>query len=434
VYNTLEYQLMHEMTIPFQGCFVPGKNRKDYFIIMAKRLKKRNNNLFSRYRILIIVGAVCVMLIAISAITLLSRSNFPETPDDDIIMQTPEPTPESTPSPVTTPDVVPEQTPESPAESTPTPARDPVNPLTGLPMDEEVARRRPIIISVSNERAAQPMNGVSGANIVYEMPVEGNITRMLFIYQDPADIIKVGSIRSARHYTVQIVESYDGILFASGGSEPAWHESRDRGVPFLNESTRIQTRDLNRVPGQRVGNLHSLTTTTPLTERNLPAYSESRGFRLMHEDDYELGLVFVDDGTPQNGSNAVDIEIKFGNAKSSFLTYDEATKTYGFSQFGRDVRDANNDTQAAFTNIIVIKTSITALGGQYGVAGRREMITTGSGEGFFINGGKYIEIEWNRATKSDPFSYTHKDGSVLALGTGRTYIGIVSMSGDMIPG
>jgi len=257
---------------------------------------------------------------------------------------------------------------------------------------------------------------------------------MLFLYQDPDSIIKAGSIRSARHYTVQITESYDGILFASGGSEPAWHESRDRNVPFLNESTRVQTRDLNRVPGRRVGNLHSLVTTTPLTERNLPGYSESRNFRLMHEDDYNSGLVFVDDGTPQNGAVAAEIEIKFGNTKSSSFTYNEATKTYSFRQFGSNVIDPNDNSHAAFTNILVVKTSITALQGQYGVAGRRDMITTGSGEGYFINGGRYIEINWHRATKSDPFSYTHKDGTVLELGKGRTYIGIVSMSGDMVPG
>ena len=401
---------------------------------MSSKEPKTKNKLFSRYGTLVLVGGVCVLLIAISAVGLLSRGNAQEEPDDGITMHTPEPTPN--PESPSTPDDTPDDTPEPIPEPTPDPVlpHDPVNPLTGLPMDAELTRRRPMVISVSNERAAQPMNGISGADIVYEMPFEGNVTRMLFLYQDIAGIIKVGSIRSARHYTVHLAESYDGILIISGGVTGV-AEARARGAPFLDESTRVQTRDLNRVPGRRVGNLHSLVTTTALLERNLPDYSERRGFRLMHEDDYNLGLVFIDDATPQNGDSVVDFEIKFGNAKSSFFSYDEANKTYGLSQFGSAVRDANDDSQAAFTNILILKTSISLIRqGPYAGAGRVDIVTTGSGEGYFINGGKYIEIDWHRATNSDPFNYTLKDGTALELGTGRTYIGIVSTRGGMEPG
>jgi hypothetical protein len=92
-------------------------------------------------------------------------------------------------------------------------------------------------------------------------------------------------------------------------------------------------------------------------------------------------------------------------------------------QFNRDFIDVNNDTRPAFTNIIVMKTSISGIPGDG--SGRQNVVTVGSGEGYYINGGRYIEIEWSRADKAAPFIYTHKNGSPLELGIGKTYIGII---------
>jgi hypothetical protein len=87
--------------------------------------------------------------------------------------------------------------------------------------------------------------------------------------------------------------------------------------------------------------------------------------------------------------------------------------------------DANDSSQISFTNLIIIRTRVSALQGTFGVAGRRDMPTTGTGEGYFVHGGQIIEIEWHRPDYSDQFSYTLKDGTELILGRGKTYIGII---------
>ena len=51
---------------------------------------------------------------------------------------------------------------------------------------------------------------------------------------------------------------------------------------------------------------------------------------------------------------------------------------------------------------------------------------TGSGEGQFFCGGKCVDIQWNKADRSTPFSYTLADGTPLSLGQGKTYVCIIS--------
>ena len=86
----------------------------------------------------------------------------------------------------TDPDPGPE--PEEKTDTLPAPEPDPepepyvpagMNPLTGLPMEPEYENLRPIAVMLNNLKAAQPQLGISQADIIYEVPVEGGITRML---------------------------------------------------------------------------------------------------------------------------------------------------------------------------------------------------------------------------------------------------------------
>ncbi len=62
------------------------------------------------------------------------------------------------------------------------------NPLTGLPIDDDKVNARPIAIMINNLHSGQPLLGVTEADIMYECPTEGGITRILGVFK----------IRSAR--------------------------------------------------------------------------------------------------------------------------------------------------------------------------------------------------------------------------------------------
>ncbi|NLM44527.1 MAG: DUF3048 domain-containing protein, partial [Clostridiales bacterium] len=74
--------------------------------------------------------------------------------------------------------------------------------LTGLGVEnEEDIKHRPVAVMIDNERNARPQSGITEADIVFEMPVEGNITRYMAIYHHlPSE--KIGPVRSARPYFI----------------------------------------------------------------------------------------------------------------------------------------------------------------------------------------------------------------------------------------
>ena len=57
---------------------------------------------------------------------------------------------------------------------------------------------------INNIVYAQPQVGISNADIIYEIPAEGGITRMMAIFSHLYDIESVGSIRSLRPYYLSV--------------------------------------------------------------------------------------------------------------------------------------------------------------------------------------------------------------------------------------
>lgn len=97
----------------------------------------------------------------------------------------------------------------------------PVNPLTGLPIEEGQEDCRPVAVMINNIKKAQPLLGVQDADILYECLVEGGITRIMAVYQDSQEIPVIGSIRSARPYYIHLASSLDAIYVHVGGSTQA---------------------------------------------------------------------------------------------------------------------------------------------------------------------------------------------------------------------
>jgi len=303
-------------------------------------------------------------------------------------------------------------------------------PLTGLPMDTARAENRPLAVVLGNCIDSLPMNGVYHADVIYELLVEGGITRMLALFQDFSDVPMVGSIRSARHYTVEFAHSHDALLIHAGGSRPyAYRTISELGIPSFDEvggtHREIFFRDRGRVVSRRFDALHAVVTTNARVAYWLPQYN----IPLQHTPDFEQGWIFSDDATPSGGSSATNAVVTFSGGKTTTFTFDASENGYRVSQFRRDFVDANNGLQPLFTNVIVMRTAISPMPGDD--AGRQNVVTVGEGEGYFINGGRSIPILWSRADRESPFVFTNLDGSTLELGRGSTYICVVSTRSDV---
>ena len=382
----------------------------------AKRIIGNRN--FKRYSPLIIVA----LLAAITFATCVPRS-APE-PEPPVILEPPpslEPSADPEPTPDPDPDPDPVLEPDLPYDG-------PVNPLTGLPTETDLTNTRPLAFVINNIRVALPQLGISQADIIYETLVEGGITRMLALYQDVSEVGVIGSIRSSRLYFVDIVQSYDAIFMFGGGSPQAYSALRSRDITrcdgVAGPRPEVYYRDQHR--RSSMGSEHSLVTSGSRIMQHFPTYD----IRFEHPDGYERALSFADDGAPAGGSPALDFSVSFSSSKTTSFKYNEDDKLYYLRQYDRDYIDGNDNTQLAFTNVLILRATVSRVRGD--TEGRLDIVTKGSESGYFVCGGKYVEINWARADDESQFSYTQADGSELVFGRGKTYICIVPKDSNVI--
>ncbi len=86
-----------------------------------------------------------------------------------------------------------------------------INPLTGLGATRDLYNARPVAIMINNLWGALPQEGIDECDIMYECLVEGGITRLMVLKADYASLGKIGSVRSCRHYYLDLAQNYDAI-------------------------------------------------------------------------------------------------------------------------------------------------------------------------------------------------------------------------------
>lgn len=335
----------------------------------------------------------------------------------------PEPTP--TPAPTPTPTALPTPTPEP----EPTPYDGPVNPLTGEPIDEASVNRRPVAIMLNNLREAQPQLGQSQADILYELLAEGGITRMLGVYQSVEGIGKIGSIRSARPYYLELALGHDAIYIHAGGSEDAYAKIKQWGVtaldgvngPYMSnqENANLMWRDPERRRSYSLE--HTVVTTGDAITERFAGYTN---LRQEHRDGYTYEMNFAGDGTPANGAPAQKITVPFSNYKTGVFTYDPDTGRYLVEQYGGPYVDGDTGEQVSVTNVVVLLTACRNTGDRYA---HITVDLSSGGAGYFACGGQVIGITWSKEYPSGQLIYRDLNGKPLTFGVGHTYVNVVPL-------
>lgn len=321
-----------------------------------------------------------------------------------------ETTPVEEPEPVPEPEPEPEPEPVDPAK---------INPLNGTEMSGEYRNLRPVAVMFNNLKEAQPQLGVSRADIIYEIPAEGGITRMLGVYQSMDGIGTLGSIRSARPYYLEAALGHDALLVHAGGSPDAydkisaWDVDNMDGVRGGSDS-QIFWRDQER--RKTMDYEHTLVTSG----ENIQEYLAGGRYRTEHKDGYTYTQTFAEDGTPVNGTAAENFKLYFTSYKTGVFEYNAETRKYMISQYGSAYVDGGSGDQVSATNVLVLETDISTIPGDK--EGRLTVRMTGSGEGTYFCGGKCIPINWSKADRNSQFVYTLTDGTPLTMETGNVYV------------
>ncbi len=303
------------------------------------------------------------------------------------------------------------------------------NPLTGEPMAEEVTAR-PYAVVLNNTQADLPHYGISNADIVYETLIEGE-TRCLGIFYNlnGQTAATLGTVRSARYYFIQIAQSYDAIYVHNGGSNDpeigGYDYFKKTGWPHMDTITSPggQTHFYNPDGGS------DLTGRVVIRPDSVLALAKKLKLKMDREEPLDMGWQFDDDKLII-GDTANHVKVWFNmsgtpNAKwhkSTSFAYNPADKLYYASQYGSELVEGNTGEQVTFRNLLVLRTRI---------ANKKDssllyVDTVGSGTGYFICNGQSVEINWSRASVTDPFVYTlAANGDPITFGVGNTYVAFV---------
>lgn len=317
--------------------------------------------------------------------------------------------------------------PEEPAEEEPDDEEEPeeetgpFNPFTGLPVEDGEMLRRPIAVIVDNHPGARPQRGLMEADLIFEVLVEGGITRLVPIYlQNEPEV--VGPVRSVRKYQVDLALAMDAVLAHCGGSPGGLQRIEELGAEVFN--------DLRGAPGffrdpiAGVSYEHTLFTDVG----RLRSLVAERGFE---RDQAPLSLWDFcrhGDCPGRESVEAARVSITYPGGLGYVVSfeYDPEEDLYRRFVSGREHTDRDTGEQLSGTNIVVLRVATHLIPGD--TEGRLEMDLTGEGEGLLITGGRAHEIVWTRTDSRSSFELSDLQGERLVLRPGLTWIEMVTIN------
>ena len=325
---------------------------------------------------------------------------------------TPRPTPTSAPTPVPTPIPTPVPTPDLTGLA--------LNRLTGEYINEEIAARRPVAVVINNLIKALPQSGIGQASMYHEVLAEGNITRIIAVFQD-FDAAKIGPIRSMRHYFLDFALDHDAI-FAHHGRSPqglsALKNLNIDNIEGLNVDGTYYFRDPARysIPGMKE---HSSYTSA----ENLWKYINDKAkYRTERAADYTGLFQFYEEPTAPAGGEAAanKVTVLYAGSFAPFFTYDPETRLYAREEYGEPQIDALTGEQLTVTNVIVQNAKVNFIPGD--TEGRRDVLLVAGGTGTLFTNGVAVPVSWSKSSHAAPTVWLDAEGNPLTLNVGKTWV------------
>ena len=303
-------------------------------------------------------------------------------------------------------------------------------PLSGKPAKVGATDRRPLIVKIDNAPAARPHYGLAQADMVFEILVEGFVTRLAAVFQSQ-DPQTIGAVRSARLADRSLTPMFDGALVYSGTSAYAWKLiSRDAADGKYVELSADHAGGYYRVSFRAAP--YNLFTSAQNMRQQLAAIGAQGsakvpawGFLATTEHPATVAGM-------AGGTEATEVTIPY-RKDSSLVTYkyDASTRTYQRFQNndGKAVRevDALTSTPVNASTVVVIHTEIWEVDEIVDAAGSHahDMRLLGKGAATVFRDGLRQEATWSRQHDSDPFTFASAAGEKILLDAGQTWVHVI---------
>lgn len=318
--------------------------------------------------------------------------------------------------------VVKEEKKEEPEKEEEMPANQ--NLLTGLPdLTDGAIGKRPVAVMVNNVPAAMPQYGVAKADVIFEIPVEGDVTRFMALYADYTTVPRICAIRSCRYYFPAFSQGFDAFYVNWGIDDTIGDYLQGLGLDQFDgmyDGNGLFARDQDRLNAG-----YSLEHTAYFEGTKFADVVNANGLRTDLSDDKKTtAFQFngMDEQVKPNGNDCKKVDINFGAEKAT-LTYDADKKVYLKQLNGEPQIDGKTQEQLAFTNVFVLETSISVRDD----VGHKELDWKGGKDsvGYYISNGAVQKISWEKAKdEKSPLKFYDENGKEIKINRGKTYIAV----------
>jgi hypothetical protein len=280
-----------------------------------------------------------------------------------------------------------------------------------LPAPGGRAPKRPALaIKVDNYPSARPQSGLDRADVVFEEPVEGGITRYVAIFQcQNADL--VGPIRSARAVDAPILDQLSDPLFIHVGGIP----------PVLSLIKAANLADEN------------LLARGPVVQNPPGRYapydtyvSTAAGWQLRPADTVPPSPIFTYSSKAPAGTPVTSLHIPFSPSSDVTWTWNANSGKWMLS-YGDIPATVSDDGQIAVPNVVVQTVHVTYGPWVENAQGQLEVQCqlTGSGPLRVFRNGLELSGTWQRSSLDGPTHLVASNGSTIALQPGETWVELV---------
>lgn len=280
----------------------------------------------------------------------------------------------------------------------------------------EESKSRPYAIMINNVEGARKLqSGLQDAYMVYELMVEGGITRYLALFLDQTTE-RIGSIRSARHYYLDYALENDAIYVHHGYSPQAREDWSKLGVDRIevNEST-TGWRDKS---ASKTYEFTLFTNIEKLGKGIRSKRTERNKDLLLNYSVDNIDISQMEGAIPAN-----KVDIKYSSNTTTNYKYDSDNNIYLRSVNNKSQNDYVTGKQLTVKNIIVYKVKYSNIQGDN--KGRQTIDNVGNGTGYYISNGYAVPITWKKDSRSSATIYKYNNGKEIQVNDGNTFIQIM---------
>jgi hypothetical protein len=304
------------------------------------------------------------------------------------------------------PPVRPPASAHSPSPS-PTPSRHVSTALTS-PFTGEPVRslQRVLAVKIDNIVFARPQTGLTSADIVYVLPVEGGLSRFLAIFSSHIPSV-IGPVRSARADDLELLRQFGRPAFAWSGAQPRLTRvvERARIVDLYANLAGGYFRDYNRVaPYNLYADAHKL-------------WAEARHATKAHDIGFKFGPL------PRGGRVASSVSTSYPSASYRFTWSHKLQRWLVWIDGAR--AGSTDGKQLSAATVVIQHTKVsTSKFLEYHLRPPFAW-TIGHGTAIVLRNGKAYKVNWSRPRLYDGTRFTTPSGRPMTFAPGPVWIVLV---------